>query len=411
VETGSPNGVSRRDRYDRWFRYPAGFSPSTLDASLAAVGGAGGQTIADPFCGAATVGTATVSGNGNFRGLEAHPLILDLARLKLTSSKKDSTGLSLAAQRVAEAPTLPTDGETELVKRCFNEDTLKALCGMRHAIENETEWQQHLTWALLATLRDVASSKVGWPYQRPGQARTPVAKDPRRRFQRRADAIADDLSKSPLANSGRVRLGDSRLAQPWADLFGSQLADACVSSPPYLNNFDYADATRLEVYFLHQATSWKELCDRIRSRMLIATTQQTRVGRASRDLKSFKRTCPSLEVRTTKLLSELERERTRRPRGKEYDRLVPSYLYGIARVLAHLRRHVRTGAMCAWVIGDSAPYGVYIDTPQLIGEIAEHSGFSVEGSRVLRQRGSRWRQNGNRHEVRLDERLVTFKAK
>jgi hypothetical protein len=110
------------------------------------------------------------------------------------------------------------------------------------------------------------------------------------------------------------------------------------------------------------------------------------------------------------LLSDLESERTRRPRGKEYDRLVPSYLYGIARVLEHLRRHVRRGAMCAWVIGDSAPYGVYIDTPQLIGEIAEHSGFSVEGSQVLRQRGSRWRQNGSRHEVRLDERLVTFKA-
>lgn len=411
METGAPNGASRQDRYDRWFRYPAGFSPSTLGASLSAVGGAAGRTIADPFCGAATVGTATLASDGRFFGLEAHPLILDLARLKLTPSTRETSELALAAQRVAEAPPLQITDETELVRRCFEEDTLKALCGMRHAIESERRWQQHLTWALLATLRDVASKKVGWPYQRPGQPRTPVAKDPRRRFTVRANAMAEDLSESPLTSDGRVRLGDSRLAQPWKDLFGTKQADACISSPPYLNNFDYADATRLEVYFLHKATTWRELCDRIRTRMLIASTQQTRVGRAKRDLKTLSKRWPAVDRQAATLVAELESERTRRPRGKEYDRLVPSYLCGIGRVLVHLRRHVKQGAMCAWVVGDSAPYGVYIDTPKLIGDLAEQSGFSVEGSQILRRRGSRWRQNGSRHEVLLNERLITFKAK
>ena len=55
------------------------------------------------------------------------------------------------------------------------------------------------------------------------------------------------------------------------------------SSPPYLNNFDYADATRLELYFWGPVASWKEMCESVRSGMLVATTQQTRqaVARAA----------------------------------------------------------------------------------------------------------------------------------
>lgn len=353
----------------------------------------------------------SLSNGGSFFGLEAHPLILNLARLKLTAPKRNTTELELAAKRIAESPALPIEHETELVKRCFEESTLEALCGMRRAIEDEKHWRQHLTWALLATLRDVASTKVGWPYQRPGQPRTPVAKDPRQRFVFRAIAMAEDLKESPLTSAGRVRLGDSRSAQPWRDLFGAERADACISSPPYLNNFDYADATRLEVYFLHAATTWSELCGHIRSRMLVASTQQTRVGRAKRDLAALGRGWPAVETQTVKLVADLERERKLRPRGKEYDRLVPSYLYGIGRVLTHLRCYMEKGSVCAWVVGDSAPYGVYIDTPKLIAELAEQSGFSAEGTQVLRHRGSRWRENGSRHEVCLNERLITFVAR
>lgn len=335
--------------------------------------------------------------------------MVDLARLKLASPSSEVTALTEAASRVASASTLPIDHETELVKRCFEKETLEILCGIRHALEREPAWQQHLTWALLGTLRDVASKKVGWPYQRPNQPRKPLVKDPRQRFILRAEAMASDLRDLPLHGDGRVRLGDSRLSQPWKDLLKNDLADACVSSPPYLNNFDYADATRLEVYFLGQAKTWKELCDRVRSRMLIASTQQTRVARAKRDLGGL-RHWPSVEREAASIVASLQAERRSRPRGKEYDRVVPSYLYGIGCVLQRLRKHLRKGATCSWVIGDSAPYGVYIDTPRLISELAEDSGFRLEGSSVVRARGARWQQNSTRHDVQLDERLICFEA-
>ena len=45
-----------------------------------------------------------------------------------------------------------------------------------------------------------------------------------------------------------MRCGDSRVPEAWESI-APGTAKGCVSSPPYLNNFDYADATRLELYF------------------------------------------------------------------------------------------------------------------------------------------------------------------
>jgi hypothetical protein len=219
--------------------------------------------------------------------------------------------------------------------------------------------------------------------------------------------MAEDISEQPLSGSGTVRLGDSRSAKPWRELLDEGKADACITSPPYLNNFDYADATRLEVYFLGRASSWSELCERIRGKMMVATTQQSRAGVARRHEAQLKSAGEAGEA-VIAIIERLRDERLSRARGKEYDRLVPSYFCGLRSVLAKLAPRLKSGAKCCWVVGDSAPYGVYIDTPKLIEMLAESEGFTPLGSERIRQRGNRWVQNGSRHHVALDERLITL---
>ena len=258
TKVGAPNGTSGADRYDRWFRYPAGFSASTLTKTFDSVGGEGtsDRLFIDPFCGAGTVGTAALARGHRFAGIDAHPLIVELARAKLSPPDRPTEELVEVATAISKTSKASIDQETELVRRCFDAETLGFLCGMRAQINRQSRWKTHLTWALLGTLRDVSDKKVGWPYQRPGQSRRPVAKDARARFLKRAEAIAEDISEQPLSGTGTVRLGDSRSAKPWRELLDGDKADACITSPPYLNNFDYADATRLEVYFLGRASSW-----------------------------------------------------------------------------------------------------------------------------------------------------------
>jgi hypothetical protein len=276
------------------------------------------------------------------------------------------------------------------------------------SLEAEHPWKLHAKWGLLATLRDVASVKVGWPYQRPAVARAAIYGDPLQRFVGRVDMMVDDLKVAPEPQGSDVHQGDSRLPQTWERVLGSRLAGGCVSSPPYLNNFDYADATRLEVFFLRQARSWSELCERVRAPMLVATTQQARQGpaaAATTALSAFPRTADAVSV----LVRSLEKERDRRGRGKEYDRVLPTYFLGIAQVLACLFQALEPGGRCAWVVGDSAPYGVVVDTPSLILTLAGELGFELLGDEVLRHRGQRWRTNGTRHQVALTERLIEFR--
>ena len=48
--------------------------------------------------------------------------------------------------------------------------------------------------------------------------------------------------------------------------------DLVVTSPPYLNNFDFAEMTRMYLYFWGIASSWREITTRIRTRLIVNTT-------------------------------------------------------------------------------------------------------------------------------------------
>jgi hypothetical protein len=405
---GSVYGTSRSLPFDRWFRYPAGFSAATLARALEAVDGESTRRIVDPLCGAATVACALPS-DRTFAGIEAHPLIAELAALKVARVPGPPSGLRRAAVRLSEeaSPGDP-EGEHPLVQRCFESDTLASLVSLRDALPPRSPWRHHLRWALLGTLRDVASVRVGWPYQRPGVERVAPFDDAVVRFVARAELMADDLEAHGPPPLARIVRGDARTPGAWRRASQGERFHACVTSPPYLNNFDYADATRLELYFLGRVRSWSEMCRRVRSGMMIATTQQSRTALMRRGLAALARHAPATEREVRALVARLGEERAGRRRGKEYDRVLPAYFADLARVFTQLHSHFVPGGRCAIVIGDSAPYGVYIDTPRMVGRLAGELGFELVGDQPVRSRGRRWRTNGNRHQVDLAERLITL---
>lgn len=408
---GAIYGTSRGNPFDRWFRYPAGFSSETLELAAAATATGSGGRIIDPFIGSAATASARALVGRRIVGIEAHPLIADLAATKLATPPGNSAALrKAAAALVAAASPQEIGDEEELVRRCFETDVLRDLVGLRSALAGKAfaQWRRWLTWALIATLRDVASVKVGWPYQRPSLDREAPYRNAPERFLARAEMIAEDLEAGLERPSGRVVRGDARTPGVWRRAADGELLDGSVTSPPYLNNFDYADATRLELYFLGVATSWKQMCDVVRQGMVVATTQQSARRAAERTKRRFDN-WPTAAAELRSLTQLLRNERAKRYRGKEYDQVLPQYFADLARVLTQLHLHTRPGAINAWVIGDSAPYGVYVDTPRLVADIAGDIGFDVLNDVEVRSRGLRWRTNGTRHQVPLSERLVTFR--
>ena len=86
--------------------------------------------------------------------------------------------------------------------------------------------------------------------------------------------------------------------------------------------------------------------------------------------------------------------------------LVSGYFNDIYRVIKDVYRVLKPNTKAVFVLGDSAPYGVYIPTDELIGKIALGVGFSNYSIEVLRIRGGKWKQNPQKHSVKLRESIV-----
>ncbi|MFP3881938.1 MAG: DNA methyltransferase [Actinomycetota bacterium] len=416
---GRPNGTSRNEPFDRWFRYPAGFSRELADQLFGQLEVRPGGLVLDPFVGSGVAATAARDRGCRFIGIEAHPLVAELAATKLNWPGAGSE-LVVAAEEVEREArkrcgnTLrrrELESETDLVQRSFAPETLMQLVALRETIKqrDSARWGHHLKWAVLGTLRDVANVKVGWPYQLPGKSREAPFNDVFERFEDRCSMIAADIDSVPQRTAEcQIVVGDSRSSAVWRHLDVGE-ASACITSPPYLNNFDYADATRLELYFWGTVATWAEMSEYVRSDLLVSTTQQSSVAEAARALERL-RSDNLLLPSISEVLEKLTRERESRPRGKEYDRMVVTYFADIADVFRNLKRVLRPGSRVVMTVGDSAPYGVHIDTPTMLASVATEIGYTLGADVMLRHRGRRWLSNGTRHKVPLSERVLVLSA-
>ena len=89
---------------------------------------------------------------------------------------------------------------------------------------------------------------------------------------------------------------------------------------------------------------------------------------------------------------------------KHYHTMIAAYCRDIAQVLRQLRHVCRPGPHMCWVIGDSAPYGVYAPIEKWIGELALAAGFTSYRFDKLRDRNIKWKNR--KHRVPLKEGLL-----
>src|SRR5262249_3132042 len=133
-------------------------------------------------------------------------------------------------------------------------------------------------------------------------------------------------------------------------------ATLVITSPPYPNNFDYADATRLEMSFFGEVTGWGGLQDGVRKHLVRSCTQHVSpiVGATARMVAA-----PVVEPIRQELRAvcdRLEAERANHGGKKNYHTMVAAYFLDMAHVWRQLRRVTAAGGRVCFVVGDSAPY-------------------------------------------------------
>ncbi|MEX1232698.1 MAG: hypothetical protein WEB58_20800 [Planctomycetaceae bacterium] len=396
----------------RWFRYSAGFSADWARSYIKNCAKEFDEIrVVDPFAGSGTsLLVANECGIPSY-GVESHPFVARVARTKLlctTSPHEYRTFAKAVLQRAKNYETDISPAYPDLIQKCFQGDKLAELDRLRRSFEESSDGssKSELTWlTLVGILRSV--SHVGtaqWQYVLPNKTKKNVL-IPFDAFERMIEIFHRDMKKSQDYSSRAILVeGDARTC----DGIPENFANLIITSPPYPNNYDYADATRLEMCFMKEIGGWSDLQETVRKHLVRSCSQQTTSSNV--DLEStlehgalnpirddIRRVCEQLgEIRQTK------------GGKKNYHLMVASYFLDLSLVWTALRRICDSPSNVCFVIGDSAPYGIYVPVIDWLGRLAVAAGFTEWSFRKIRDRNIKWKNR--KHRVPLCEGHLLVKG-
>jgi hypothetical protein len=387
----------------RWFRYSAGFSAEWVKCLLTERK-TSDLRVVDPFVGSGTTCLACDEMAVPSIGIEAHPFVCRVARAKLSYRADPDRFLAKAdaAFRKAAVITGETASYPALIQNCFSLETLSFLDRFQKAVlrEQDDSPEAELLWAaLICSLRIVSEAGTApWQYVLPGK-RKAAPPPPELALRKVVQMIAMDIQfmsrrATPLSE---IRLDDARTC----DSIPNRWASFVITSPPYANNYDYADATRLEMSFTGEIQGWGDLQNVVRQKLVRACSQHVPPKSINLDhvLESSELSPIRDEIRA--VCRELSQLRLERGGKKTYNNMIACYFLDMARVWKSLRRICDTPSEVCFVIGDSAPYGVYVPVVDWLGKLALKAGFDRWCFTKLRDRNVKWKNR--KHRVPLCE--------
>jgi DNA modification methylase len=380
--------------------------------------------VYDPFMGSGTTNLVAKGLGFNSAGVEAHPFVYDITRSKMYWGLAFDEVEAFIAEIPKVIGVLPSEEAMsksneevfpELIIKCFLPDALYAMRLIRDQIKTNTKYaaetRRFLSTALICTLRDISIAATGWPYIAPNKIKiTSMSKNAVVTYVKRVEKMANDLKiiasqASTIKTDHNLILGSSTKTD-----IQSESVDHIFTSPPYLNNFDYADRTRLEMYFMGEADTWGDISSKIRTKLMTSATTQISRNDAKYILNpEIGKTSPEVFEFLSKSEESLEALRHTKGGKKSYDLLVTGYFNDIYQIVKDNFRVLKPGTEAYYILGDSAPYGVHIPTDELIGKIALGLGFKSYDIEILRVRGGKWASNPQRHSVPLRETIVKLK--
>lgn len=389
----------------RWFRYSAGFSATWVEAVIAELEP---KIVLDPFAGSGTVCIAADKLGVNSYGIEAHPFVYRLAQGKLSWEIHAHEFLEAITEiknlATSLQPKFP-DKMPVLLSKCYTEEVLIHLFKIRQAYlelaPTLSEELQSLTFlAISATLR--LSSYVGtaqWQYILPNKRKAKISK-PLNALDTQVALMLEDMRCMQCirtASQATLLKEDARILEGIPD----KSIDLVITSPPYANNYDYADATRLEMTFWGEVNSWGDLHDTVRKFLIRSSSQHVSKDRLKLDALIADPILEPIQDELIPVCKELEKVRETKAGNKAYHTMIAAYFIDMGSVFHALRRVTTYDCKICFVVGDSAPYGVYVPVEQWFGKLANEAGFCLWSFEKIRERNVKWKNR--KHNIPLHE--------
>lgn len=391
----------------RWFRFSAGYSAEWVKQVINIEKKEKQDLrVFDPFLGSGTTVIASEETNVIGLGIDSHPLIFKIAQTKLLWRSNLRSFNEMSRKIIEKSKILPSKelDYPKLINKMYTSTNLDELDKIRRAcvsLDDDSDSSKLCWLSMISILRYTSSGGTApWQYVLPKKKKKAVA-NPIDAFKKQCKMMSDNMSyfqsrylKSP---KGMIFEDDARTCSK----IKSDSIDLVITSPPYANNYDYADATRLELSFLGQIEKWSELQEQVRQFLIRSCSHHMTNKNTIEEFVSN----PKLKPIYDELVSscnELERIRETKIGKKRYHTMIAAYFSDLADTWHSLRRVTKDDSTVCFVIGDSAPYGVHLPVERWLGELALHAGFKEYSFEKIRDRNTKWKLD-RKHKVLLKE--------
>lgn len=401
-----------------WYKFTAGFSHRFVDEIILMenLKRKKKSKIFDPFAGCGTTLVSSQKAGIRAVGNEGQEFMYDVIRAKL-NWKFDGTEFENYLQFIkAEVTRSLRDFDDErtphkLLKSLYTKDTLAKLYLIKSVILSISSWKYKLFFklALSQTLHKVSIHPIAIPYisRNKTLSQTDQSWEYFEKISRQM--FTDTIQYFDNSKTSKIYLHDSRKEN---GLVESGECNLCITSPPYLNNLDYGEVSKVHTHFFEITDNWNDITKNVRRNLVTGAT--THYSESEFILEEFKksefylsniRIAEELIKTTIKIKSSAKQKSGK----KSFDILTLLYFKDMFEVLKEIRRVVRKRNNSYLILGDSAPYGIHVNTTELLGRISQNIGFSTYNIHKIRTRGTKWKSLKHRHSLELSENVLIIK--
>src|SRR5579859_232 len=336
--------------------------------------------VLDPFIGGGTTGVSLAEKGINVVGVEYNPFIRFVAETKsqlpymdtiaiqnailLIDLKKPRKKIPLPELSTLENPAYFRETDIQVILHIIQQINL---------LSSSEETRNFLMLGVAAAIDDVASLRKDgralryvWKPERPS-ARAAITS--------RWKSMLDDLTNAKYTGIFKVYPGTAlRLGSKISNEF-----DAAIYSPPYLNNFDYSEVYKLELWllgFLQSTEQWREL--------RMSTVRSHPSVRFQRKISLLERTDLSDIAIKLSEMGEYICLSDKRNRQEMRD-VVLGYFDDMYIALQQQWEMLRPGGFLVYVVANSRHKWLPIATDIILATLAQHIGFEPLELAILKK--------------------------
>jgi DNA modification methylase len=367
----------------RWYYYKEGFSPTLVEKAIEFSGITKNDVILDPFNGSGTT-TLTSSLNGyKSIGIEVNPFTSFLSKSKVQNI--DIVDFKKYQQKIkdkaAQGAISPLKGFSTFSKSngidkwLFNDNVLDSFTGGWLASEKikSTDLKQIIQLSLIiSAMQNCNATRDGkcLRYRDNWQSYKYNKDTFLSSLQANMAIIIEDIEQYPIPEQPKILTGDARSILSNNDIDKFKL---CITSPPYLNTFDYTDIYRPEL-FLGQFVKNRNDLYNLRLNTIRSHIQAKWDNPSISDF-------GDIYKNSIKHIIEHEKELMH----KRIPLMIQAYFEDMLNILTLLRNKAEKNAQLWMVVSNSAYADKEIPVDLIIADIAGLANWKLKEIGVLRE--------------------------